>query len=271
MVLYQHKLKWKVMRKKDLEIKELLDKEVACRSGDCELSYEKPDPLLVASRFDDEYKILLCALFGYGKASLIVKFLDSLNFDLLDEKEELIKKELQNYYYRFQNSDDVINIFIAFRRLRKENNLNDLFVKAYKKESSILEGIDNLINEIQKINPRETQGYNFLVSKPFKRDKQGKIKEIGNAPYKRWNMFLRWMVRDEQLDLGLWKGVDKKDLILPLDTHTFQVSKKLGLLDRKSYDLKSALEITNKLKEFNPKDPIVYDFSLYRIGQEKII
>lgn len=258
------------MRKRDLEIKELLDKEVICRDSSCELSYEKPDPLLVASRFDDEYKILLCALFGYGKASLIVKFLDSLNFELLNEKEEIIKKELQNYYYRFQNSDDVINIFIALRRLKLENSLNTLFIKAYKKENSILEGIDYLINQIQKINPRNTQGYNFLISKPFKRDKQKEIKEIGNAPYKRWNMFLRWMVRDEQLDLGLWKGIEKKDLILPLDTHTFQVSLKLKLLERKTYDLKSAIEVTNKLKEFDINDPIKYDFALYRIGQEKL-
>ena len=84
-------------------------------------------------------------------------------------------------------------------------------------------------------------------------------------------MFLRWMVRDDNLDLGLWNGVDKKDLILPLDTHTFKVSQKLGLLDRTTYDLKSALLITQKLKEFDKFDPIKYDFSLYRIGQEKII
>ena len=66
------------------------------------------------------------------------------------------------------------------------------------------------------------------------------------------------------------ENIDKKDLILPLDTHTFKVSQKLGLLTRKNYDLKSALIITDKLKEFDNFDPIKYDFSLYRIGQEKI-
>ena len=60
-------------------------------------------------------------------------------------------------------------------------------------------------------------------------------------------------------------------MILPLDTHTFKVSQKLGLLKRKTYDLKSAIEITDKLKEFDVNDPIKYDFALYRIGQEKII
>jgi uncharacterized protein (TIGR02757 family) len=54
-------------------------------------------------------------------------------------------------------------------------------------------------------------------------------------------MFLRWMVRDDNLDLGLWKGVDKKDLIIPLDTHTHNVSLKLGLIKRKTYDLQAAI------------------------------
>jgi uncharacterized protein (TIGR02757 family) len=79
------------------------------------------------------------------------------------------------------------------------------------------------------------------------------------------------MVREDNLDLGIWKGVNKKDLILPLDTHTFNVSKRIGLLNRKTYDLKSAMEITQKLKLFDNQDPIKYDFALYRLGQEKIL
>ena len=112
---------------------------------------------------------------------------------------------------------------------------------------------------------------NFLVGTLPKRDKQGIIKFSGNSPYKRYNMFLRWMVRDDCLDMGLWKSIDKKDLILPLDTHTFKVSQKLGLLTRKTYDLKSAILITEKLRKFEPQDPIKYDFALYRIGQENKI
>lgn len=252
------------------DIKKLLDKEVISRNSNFELSYEKPDPLLVASRFDDEYIILLCALFGYGKASLIVKFLDSLDFSLLDEKEEKIEKELKNFYYRFQNSEDVKTIFKTFRRMRQEDSLNSIFLKEYKKEHSVLEALDSLISNIRQKAKYESQGFNFLVSSPLKRDRNGKIKEIGNAPYKRWNMYLRWMIRNDNLDLGLWSGIHKKDLIIPLDTHTFKVSQKLGLLKRKTYDLKSALELTKKLKEFDKNDPIKYDFALYRIGQESI-
>lgn len=258
------------MTKKDKEIKKLLDFEVENRNSNDEINYDKPDPLLVARRYEDEFIILLCALFAYGNAKLIVKFLDSLDFSLLEKSDEQIDKEFDKHYYRFQNSQDIKMIFKTFKRMKDENSLNSIFVEAYKKENSILEGIDALIAQIHKIANYQSQGFTFLVSNPFKRDKQGIIKELGNAPYKRWNMYLRWMVRDDNLDLGLWKNIDKKDLILPLDTHTFKVSQKLGLLDRQTYDLKSALLITDKLKEFDKNDPIKYDFSLYRIGQEKI-
>lgn len=253
------------------DIKELLDKEVCSRNSNSELSYDKPDPLLVASRYDDEFIILLCALFAYGNARLIVKFLDSLDFSLLDKSEEQINKALDGYYYRFQNSEDVKMIFQTFKKLRSEDSLENIFYEGYKKENNILEGLDTLITKIHQIANYKSQGFTFLVSSPFKRDKQGNIKQVGNAPYKRWNMFLRWMVRKDELDMGLWKKISKKDLILPLDTHTFKVSQKLGLCERKTYDLKSALLITEKLKEFDISDPVKYDFALYRIGQEKIL
>ena len=253
------------------DIKALLDEEVCSRNSIDELSYDKPDPLLVASRYKDEYSILLCALFAYGNAKLIVKFLDSLDFSLLDESDEKIEKELDEFYYRFQNSTDIKMIFKTFAKMKKEQSLEKLFYKGYKKDNDILEGLDSVISKIHEIANYKSQGFTFLVSSPLKRDKQGNIKEIGNAPYKRWNMFLRWMIRKDELDLGLWSDVDTKDLILPLDTHTFKVSQKLGLLTRKTYDLKSALLITKKLKEFDETDPIKYDFALYRIGQEKIL
>jgi uncharacterized protein (TIGR02757 family) len=81
-------------------------------------------------------------------------------------------------------------------------------------------------------------------------------------------MYFRWMVRRDALDLGLWKGIDPADLIIPLDTHTHRVALKLGLLERKSYDMKAALKLTRQLQRFDPDDPVKYDFALYRLGQE---
>ena len=251
------------------DTKALLDKEVEFRNSKAELSFDKPDPLLIASRYKNEYISLICALFAYGNAKHIVKFLDQLNFTLLKQSETTIKKEIKSLY-RFQSNKDVVNFFITIKRLQNKDNLEDIFNIGYKKENSILEGIDSIINHILNINDYYSDGYKFLVGMPLKRDKNGIIKHIGNSPYKRYNMFLRWMVRSDNLDLGLWKTVDKKDLILPLDTHTFKMSQKLGLLSRKTYDLKSAILITQKLKEFDADDPIKYDFALYRIGQEKI-
>lgn len=254
-----------------MKVKELLDNEVKNRNCEGELCFEKPDPLFVAKRYNDEYISLICALFAYGNAGQIIKFLDSLDFSLLDKSEDTIKKELKNHYYRFQNSSDVVAFFIALKRLKEKSTLEDIFYSGYKNNFDVLEGIEKIIQGVLEAYEYYSDGYKFLISTLPKRDKNNKIKHIGNAPYKRYNMFLRWMVREDNLDMGLWKKIDKKDLILPLDTHTFKVSQKLGLLTRKTYDLKSAVLVTQKLKEFDPNDPIKYDFALYRLGQEKIV
>ena len=252
-------------------IKKLLDDEFKHRNNKEELSENTPDPLMIAKKNNDEYIALICALFAYGNAKQIVKFLNSLDFDLLNKSDKIIKESLQNHYYRFQNSEDICSLFIAIKRLRKEKKLEEIFKSGYDKSKDILEGISKIIQSVLEVYEYYSAGYKFLVGTLPKRDKKGNIKLIGNAPYKRYNMFLRWMVRKDNLDMGLWNGVDKKDLILPLDTHTFKVSSKLGLLTRKTYDLQSAVLITNSLKKFNNEDPIKYDFALYRIGQEKIL
>jgi len=246
------------------EIKELLDREVAHRNDQNELSYERPDPLLVASRYRDETIALISALFGYGNAKLIVKFLDSFDFSILDLSEEEISIALGRHYYRFQKSDDVIALFIALKRLKDIDSIESIFYNGYKKEHNILDGLWNFIEAIYSCYPRDTQGYRFLIGSIPKR-----VHSAGT--YKRYMMFLRWMVRDDHLDMGLWSKIDKRDLIIPLDTHTFQVSRRVGLLTRKSYDMRAALELTDILKSFDPIDPIKYDFALYRLGQEKLL
>ncbi len=115
------------MTKKDKELKELLDIEANSRNNCFELSYEKPDPLMVAKKQKDEYAILICALFAYGNAKQIVKFLDSLDFSLLEKSEKQIEEKLKNHYYRFQNSSDVLAVFKTFRILKQEHSLEELF------------------------------------------------------------------------------------------------------------------------------------------------
>ncbi|HIP13393.1 MAG TPA: TIGR02757 family protein [Arcobacter sp.] len=252
-------------------LKQRLDIEVENRNIIEELNSDKPDPIMVAKRYNDEYISLICALFAYGNARLIVKFLNEFDFSVLGKSEDEIKESLKDKYYRFQKSEDVIVFFIAIKRLKEKSSLEDIFYQSYKLNSNVLEGIMAIIDALQKAYPFSSQGYNFLIGKAAKLTKDGNIKEVGNSPYKRYNMFLRWMVRKDNIDMGLWTKVDKKDLILPLDTHTFKVGQKLGLLERKTYDLKSALLITEKLKEFDENDPMKYDFAIYRMGQEKIV
>lgn len=245
-------------------LKTRLNREVRARNHQSELSYDRPDPLLVARRLQEPYGALLCALYGYGRADTIVRFLDSLPFELIESDEKSIRTSLQNYYYRFQNSEDVIQSVITMRRLKLHVSLGEHFFEAYAKEESVVDGLNALIETILTCNDYDSRGYRFLFGSPIK-----KIR--GNAPMKRWMMYLRWMVRDDENDMGLFKGVKRKDLIIPLDTHTFNVSHRLGLLERKSYDLQAAIELTCKLKTFDANDPVKYDFALYRLGQEKTL
>lgn len=91
--------------------------------------------------------------------------------------------------------------------------------------------------------------------------------EKGSAA-KRLNMFLRWMVRSDGkgIDFGLWKQIPSSALMLPLDVHTASVSRKLGLLSRTQNDWRAVEEITLKLREFDPLDPVKYDFALFGLG-----
>ncbi|MCF6173071.1 MAG: TIGR02757 family protein [Campylobacteraceae bacterium] len=244
-------------------VRKLLDSEVKKRDSKDELSLQRADPLLVAYKYKDEYISLICAMYAYGNANLIVKFLSSLDFSLLDTSRQEIVKNLNDKYYRFQSRKDTQELFITLNKIKKTTSLQKVFLEGYQKNYDVMEGIYKLIEMIYDANPYRSRGYEFLI---------GKIpKKNPTSPYKRWHMYLRWMVRDDNLDMGLWSGIKIEDLLIPLDTHTFKIGQKLGLVKRKTYDFKAVVELTNSLKKLDKKDPIKYDFALYRIGQEKII
>lgn len=247
-----------------MSIKQRLDAEVLKRNSLNEINENQLDPIMIAHCYNDPTISLICALFAYGNVTQIVKFLNSLDFDLLQADDITIKQELQEHYYRFQKGEDVVALFIALKRLKTQTSLESVFKEAYYEKRDVIEGINACISKILSIYPHTTQGYNFLIGKVT-------LKTKGAGAFKRWMMYLRWMVRDDNIDMGLWRGIDKADLIMPLDTHTFKVGHKLGLLKRKTYDLEAAIELTKKLKKFDKNDPLKYDFALYRLGQEKKI
>ena len=83
---------------------------------------------------------------------------------------------------------------------------------------------------------------------------------------KRWNLYLRWMVRRDRLDFGLWPGIPTSRLIIPTDTHIHLVSRRLGLTRRKTADGTAARQITRRLARFDPADPVRFDYALCRVG-----
>jgi uncharacterized protein (TIGR02757 family) len=105
------------------------------------------------------------------------------------------------------------------------------------------------------------------VDVPERTKKHVGTPERGSA-CKRLNMYLRWMVRQDKngVDFGIWKKIRPSQLVMPLDLHVMRVSKQLGLLDQAKADWKTAVELTNTLKSFDPKDPVKYDFALFGMG-----
>lgn len=279
------------------DLKAILEHHYNARNTEFELSLEKPDPLFALKKainekceFIDEIAVL-CALLAYGNAGQILRTLLKLDFRLLGDKKAILAHKFP--YYRFQSSEDIKMLFLALSEIIARGGIKSVFVKAYKKaklnsaniaESSAICGINAMICELDSAIKSQTlhsqnlarksqnlaessltQGLKFLIG-------QKALSTRAHSPLKRWNLFLRWMVRKDNIDLGLWSDeVACKDLILPLDTHTFRLSQKLGLLKRKSYDLRSAIEITANLAKFCENDPVKYDFALYRLGQEKIM
>lgn len=244
------------------KVARLLIAEAKKRNTNTELNIQKPDPLMVAKKFQDEYIALICALFSYGSARLIVQFLQSLDFKLL-WSDDALQKNLEGHYYRLQSNRDIVEFFTTMRLLVQHTSVEQKFCEGYLREHKVMQGLQALISYLYDLNPYRSRGYEFLI---------GKIppcKPVGT--YKRWHMYLRWMVRRDNLDLGLWTSVRAQDLLMPLDTHTFHTGKKLGLIQRKSYDYKAVLELTQALANIDPNDPLRFDFALYRLGQEKLL
>ena len=87
--------------------------------------------------------------------------------------------------------------------------------------------------------------------------------------FKKLNLFLRWFIRKDDVDLGLWKGISPSQLIMPVDIHIHNFGYYFGFTNRKQTDMKTALEITSVFRQINPEDPVKYDFSVTRGSMRK--
>jgi uncharacterized protein (TIGR02757 family) len=166
-----------------------------------------------------------------------------------------------NYYYRFNTEKDFTDLIYSLQNvICKYGSLKSLFLKQYNpKDENIIPALHHF-TEIIRNSVKHSKSFDYLIPNVSK-----------NSTCKRLNLFLRWMVRKDSIDSGLWsREVDKAKLIIPVDTHVYKVSRKLGLVERKSCDMKFAIELTEKLKTFDPNDPVKYDFALCHIGVDKI-
>ena len=184
-----------------------------------------------------------------------------LNFSPKDHKRFVGLK------HRFYSENDILKLFVVLNQVYQQfGSLKYLFLSSYNSEDINLKNaiskfshhlihIFQVTSETQKV----SQGIKFMFPLP----------EKGSA-CKRMNLFLRWMVRKDELDFGLWKEIPTSKLIIPVDTHIARISRSLKLTNRKNVSWQMAEEITENLKKFDPVDPVKYDFALCHIGMRKM-
>lgn len=245
------------------DLKEFLDQKVE--------EYNKPDfietdPIQVPHRFtkkeDIEIAGFLTATIAWGNRKSIINNSkrmmelmgnDPYNFVINHSQNDL--EPLSTFVHRTFNGEDFIQFITSLRHIYKNHGgLEDLFSK-YAEKNSLQLSIHRFKTHFFEIEhlPRTKKH----VSDPLK-----------NSAAKRINMFLRWMVRNDQrgVDFGIWDKISAHQLSCPLDVHSGSVARKLGLLMRKQNDAKALLELDKALRKLNVNDPVKYDFALFGLG-----
>ncbi len=226
------------------------------------------DPVEFPHRYKDKEDIevagFIAALFAYGRVELFKPVVERIltrmgksPYDfLLNFKPSGQRRLFEGLYYRFQKQEDIIKLIsLMSLLLQKHNSIEDAFCRFYRPEDedtfNAIEGFSRYCLGLVK----NTKGLRQLFPFPS-----------GGSACKRLNLFLRWMVRKDEIDLGIWKGIPKNKLIIPLDVHIARTSMRLGLTRRRTPDMKMAREITSALKKLDPEDPLRYDFVLCHTG-----
>jgi uncharacterized protein (TIGR02757 family) len=172
-------------------------------------------------------------------------------------------KHFSKFVHRTFNGDDCIYFIRALSKIYEdEGGLEGLFSRGYnrdaisdKKSFKIHESIHHFRKIFFNLNP--PQRTRKHIADPYK-----------GASAKRINMFLRWMVRkdDRGVDFGIWDAIPQSSLMCPLDVHSGNVARALGLLNAKQNNWNAVEELTEKLRQLDPEDPVKYDFALFGLG-----
>ncbi|MCL5022782.1 MAG: TIGR02757 family protein [Nitrospirae bacterium] len=228
-------------------------------------------PLRYADPPDREAAAFIASCLAYGKVELFKPVIEKILLPMGNSPHAFlldfdVKRQGKTFTvkYRFNEREDILCLlFLIHEVLKRHSSLEACFRKHYSgEESTTGGGIAGFMEEIIAIDTSGVYGRNIRPRGLL----QFFPSPAGGSACKRMNLFLRWMVRDRDIDLGIWKGIPKNRLVIPLDTHIARISRCIGLTGRASADWKAAVEITEALKKFDPDDPLKYDFALCHHG-----
>lgn len=243
------------------ELKEFLDEKVLLYNNP---SFIVDDPVqiphLYTQKEDIEIAGFLSATIAWGNRKMIIKnahkmmeVMGNSPYDFVMNHNENHLDALEGFVHRTFNSIDLATFIQALQHIYlNHGGLEGVFSDSALPLQTRISNFKTLFFEIQ--HQSRTQKH---ISDPLK----------GSAA-KRINMYLRWMVRNDNagVDFGLWKGVSPSELSCPLDVHSGNMTRKLGILKRTQNDAKALLELDTALRELDPVDPVKYDFALFGLG-----
>ena len=218
---------------------------------------------------DMEVVAFLAADLAYGRVQQIQKSLANLlgrmgksPYAFVRDFGKAERRSLSGFKHRFTTDRDISDLLHLLRNVFKQSgSIEKHFLLGYNKDDeNILPALSKFCDTLYAMHAREhngqiNRGLKYLLASP-----------TGGSVCKRLNLFLRWMVRDDDVDVGLWKSVDKDKLIVPVDVHMARLCRILGFHDRKTVSLSTAIKITESFVEIEPTDPVKYDFALTRVG-----
>ncbi|WP_284652026.1 TIGR02757 family protein [Flavobacterium terrisoli] len=245
------------------ELKEFLDEKVALYNHP---NFIESDPIQIPHQFslkeDIEISGFLVATIAWGNRKMIIKnaqqmmeLMGNSPYDFVMNHKDYHLDSLDSFVHRTFNGTDFKTFIIALQNLYLQYGGLETFFTQNQQEASMQPAISALKKHFFEVPhlPRTTKH----LSDP----------NIGSAA-KRINMYLRWMVRQDNngVDFGLWKNIDAAKLSCPLDVHSGNVARKLQILFRKQNDAKALVELDENLRKFDSNDPTKYDFALFGLG-----
>ncbi len=248
---------------KQSELKEFLDEKVEFYNNP---KFIESDPIQIPHLFslkeDIEIAGFLVATISWGNRKIIIQnshkmihLMGNSPFDFVMSHNENNLDKLNDFVHRTFNGGDFATFIKSLQNIyTNHDGLESIFKKHQEKDS-----LQKSISEFKKV---------FFEIEHQYRTQKHVSDPLNNSAAKRINMFLRWMIRNDNkgVDLGIWKSISASKLSCPLDVHSGNVARKLNLLTRKQNDGKALSELDFNLRKLDKNDPVKYDFALFGLG-----